>query len=183
MMRNRELSWYRVIFAQGSFVNPESIYQSPDFPHVFLGAAEEDDIRSVEEKAGKPVCIRIDLRGFGVDERTFSEDVPSPQMRVPLPDDPTKTPDMKEWQTKFNQTVDQLASIISSNQCPIYVHCSAGMNRSVATLGAALSKLTGRDFQDILSEMKMLRPMINPNTTYQAWGEQATQENLPREVV
>ncbi len=87
------MSWYRVIFAQQEeFTNPLAVYQSPDFPHVFLGGADPDDIRVVEETAGRPVCIRIDLRSSSAGEIGFSEKVAPPQMRIPLPDEPANKP-------------------------------------------------------------------------------------------
>lgn len=178
------MSWYRITYSQGSFVDPMTVYQSPDFPYVFLGGADEDQLKVVEQTTGKPICIRVDLRSHSPRESFFFEEVPEAHMRVPLPDNPPiEAPtQMNEWQAVFNKTVDQLAEIIARNQCPIYVHCSAGMNRSVATLVAALAKLTGREFADILGEMKQIRPVVHPNPTYLQWGQQAAEENIERDV-
>ena len=180
------MSWYRVVLAQaqgqGFGVSPDAVYRSPEFPHVFLGAADEADIQTVEKITGRPVCIRVDLRSESNKERNFPAGIKPPQMRVPLPDEPGQEPaTMEYWRNEFEATVNQLAEIIASNDCPIYVHCSAGMNRSVATLSAALAKLTGRGFTDVLKERKELRPMSHPNAVYRSWGEQVTQENRQEE--
>lgn len=166
--------------------DPTAIYQSPDFPHVFLGSMQLDDMMDAEKMAGQPICIRIDLTNESLRPRDLqsapqSFRLPEATMKVPLPDEPKDLPLDQQaiWQQEFNKASDQLAEIISKNNCPIYVHCSVGMNRSVATLLAALSKLTGKPIGQLHAEMKSIRGMINPNPMYTNWAAQYSQ-NLTR---
>lgn len=141
---------------------PINVYRSIDFPHVFLGGADIDDISDVEQMAGAKICARID-----VTDAEVSRMLPPHTIKTPLPEH-------RQWdeqkynaaQEQFNQTADQLCQIITANHCPIYVHCSAGVNRSVSILSAALSKLTNRPLNDILTEMRTQRFHISPHDAY-----------------
>lgn len=153
--------------------DPFAIYQSPDFPHVFLGGGiEEDDMTKVEQMAGQPICMRINLSSSDTVFETKKYE--KADMRIPLPDDPDSLPEelKPQWQDIFNRTVDQAARIIENTQCPIYFHCALGANRSVSVLASALSQLTGRPFEQIVSEMKSIRQVVHPHEQYISWGNQ-----------
>lgn len=138
-----------------------SIYQSSDFPHVFLGSSDPDDIKEAETIAGQPICFRFDVAA--VQNR-----------HLPHADFETYLPEYSVWgkreqrriQPKLKKTIDTLANIISTKSCPIYVHCSAGMNRSVAVLAGAISKLTNRSIESILKEIKSKRGSTSPHDSY-----------------
>ena len=131
------------------FAGGMEVYQSPDFPHVFLGG--EDDLEEAEAKAGQPICKTVDCRD--------------------LPEISAENPswDYGFYSTvkfKFDQKVDYLANLIQSTNCPIFVYCAAGANRSVSVLASALSKLTNQSIDAILADMKSSRVVANPQDPY-----------------
>jgi len=137
------------------------IYRSRDFPWVFLGSADLDDLVTVERITGKPICFRFDL----TDKDTSK--LPAPSVKVPFHEPKVWSNDFyNQTQQLFNQTADRLVSVIRARRCPIYVHCSGGINRSVSILAAALTKLTNRSLNDILREMKSYRGVISPDDPY-----------------
>src|SRR5690606_7404789 len=116
---------------------------------------------SAEQKAGAPICVRIDVTDADTNH------LGSPDLKVPFPEyDFWGIDELSAIQPIFNKTADQLAEIIRTNNCPIYVHCTVGMNRSVAILTAALTKLTGRTVRDILSEIRKQRSIAAPDDSY-----------------
>jgi len=131
------------------FAGGFEVYQSPHFPHVFLGGEQELD--EAEEKAGQPMCKIVDCRD--------------------LPEIDAENP---SWdygfyatvKAKFDKKVKQLAGTIQSADCPIYVHCAMGANRSVSVLAAAISLLTNQPIDTILSDMKQSRMVVNPQDPY-----------------
>ena len=153
----------------------ENIYQSPDFNWVFLGSAEQDDLKKVQQISGRPVCVRLDL----TDKDTSH--LPRNGIKIPFPEFNTWTePQYDQVQHVFNETVDFLSQLITQNRhCPIYVHCSAGMNRSVAILASALANLTGRPLNTILSEMKSIRGIILPHDVYYMMALENSQSDSP----
>lgn len=140
---------------------PEAIYQSKDVPWVFLGSADNDDLMRVQKMSGRPVCMRIDL----TDQDTSH--MPAPSQKIPFPEFPVWTdPAYRDTQVRFNKAVDSVVGVIKNHQCPIYVHCSAGANRSVSVLASALSHITGRSVFDIIKEMKTRRGVVSPHDAY-----------------
>lgn len=139
------------------------IYRSKDFPHVFLGAGfDTTDIRKAEEMAGAKVCARID-----VTSAEAPDDMPPHSIKTPLPEYHTWSEEQyNATQLEFNRTADQLCQVIMSTQCPVFVHCSAGINRSVSILSAAISKLTNRPLDDVLNEIKSQRFNVSPHDAY-----------------
>ncbi len=125
------------------------VYRSSDFPHVFLGG--EDDIQEAELKAGQPMCKIVDCRDL-----------------------PEIGPENPSWdfgfyatvKVQFDNKVKHVVELIQSVDCPIYVHCVLGANRSVSVLASALSILTNRSIDDILSEMKSSRTVVSPQDPY-----------------
>lgn len=151
------LQWY----APTQIGDYSTIYQSKDIPWVFLGSASMEDIEQVQQMAGKPVCIRYDL----TDANTNSLPVTSYKYRFPeLPvwDDNAYNAVSKY----FREAVNNLVNLIMSHRCPIYVHCTAGANRSVSILAAALSKITGKSIFDVLREIKNQRGLASPHDAY-----------------
>jgi hypothetical protein len=153
--------------------DPLAIYQSPDFPHVFLGGADISDIQEAAQIAGIPVN---GFRRFNVAAQDTKKEEGQmgsvPFFSANLPEASHQTGGlMDQWmyeaaQTEFNQIADTLAqAIISSNQ-PIYVHCHAGKNRSASVLAAALTAITNKSLVDILREMKEQRGMVAPHDAY-----------------
>jgi hypothetical protein len=130
-------------------VGEMEIYRSPDFPNVFLGGYyETDDAANV---AGQALCQVFDCRDLpeiGSDSDFW---------------DMSKYEQIKE---KFDNKVTQLISLIQTKNCPIYVHCALGANRSVSVLAAALSKLTGKRLDQVLGEMKQARSVVSPQDPY-----------------
>lgn len=140
--------------------DPEQIYQSRDLPWVFLGSADNSDIQKVQSITGKPVCMRLDLTDAD------TSDLPQPAQKIPFPEHETWDEGSFDLVSKqFNNTVEQLINMIN-RKCPIYVHCSAGVNRSVSVLAAAISRITNRSVFDILREMKSTRGIIGPHDAY-----------------
>ncbi len=125
------------------------VYQSSDFPNVFLGG--EDDLAEAEAKAGAPMCKIIDCR-----------DLPEVDGKNPSWDYAFFT----SVQGKFNAKVEEVISSIQSLDCPIFVHCALGANRSVAVLASALSRLTNKSIDGILGDMKQSRMVVNPQDPY-----------------
>lgn len=122
------------------------VFQSSDFPYVFLGG--EDDLEEAESKAGQPMCKIVDCRdlpeiGESWDYGTF--------LTV---------------QQAFDSKVNDLIQKITSTDCPIFVHCAVGANRSVSVLAAALTQLTGKPLNQVLSEMKEVRHFVAPQDPY-----------------
>lgn len=141
--------------------NVDNIYQSSDFPWVFLGGATINDINTVQQIAGQSICIRFD-----VTDRDTSN-LPNPVTKIPFHEPDVWTMDYyNKTQQRFNDTANSLVDAIQNNRCPIYVHCSAGINRSVSILAAALTKLTRKKLDDILQEMKSMRAIIAPQDPY-----------------
>ena len=140
---------------------PDTIYQCPEAPWVFLGGADLDDIRAAEQMAGQPICLRVDV----TDKNTT--ELPGPVIKIPLPEFRTWSGAQYEAvQQDFQEAASRLAQVIQSRRCPIFVHCSAGANRSVSVLAAALTQITGRPVFDILREMKSVRGLVHPHDPY-----------------
>lgn len=138
-----------------------SVYQSVDFPNVFLGSSDPEDIKEAEQLAGQKICFRFDVAAVQ-------------NQHLPRADFETYLPEYSIWgeeeqqktQPKFNQAIETLAHIIATRKCPIYVHCAAGINRSASVLAGAISKLTGRSVQNILKEIKSRRGIVSPHDSY-----------------
>ena len=122
-----------------------ALYQSKDFPHVFLGG--EDDINRVDDISRIPVCEVID-----------ASILPEPKIW----DEET----YQAIKPMFKDVVKRIINAITSLTCPIFVHCKAGMNRSVSTLATAISELTGRSVLDVVREMKQQRANVSPHDPY-----------------
>lgn len=129
------------------------VYQSPDFPHVFLGG--DDELEEAEAKAGQPVCKVIDCRDLPELDATEESPIPAWDYSTYL-----------SVQSHFNKKVQTVIQAIESLNCPIYVHCAMGANRSVSVLSAALSSLTNRSVDDILTEMKKVRGAVSPQDPF-----------------
>lgn len=135
--------------------NPEyvpniDVYQSSDFPHVFLGGA--DDLDEAEQMAGQKMCQIVDCR-----------DLPE------IGDNDQHSWDFPFYTTvkhKFDNKVEQVVNLIQTSDCPVFVHCALGANRSVSVLAAALSILTGKSLDSVLTEMKNARSFVNPQDPY-----------------
>lgn len=133
------------------------VYQSPDFPHVFLGG--EYDLEEAELKAGRPICKRIDCRKL-----------------------PELTSDHPSWdygeysvaKLKFDKKVAETVNAIRSLSCPIFIHCALGANRSVSVLATALSKLTGKSVDSLFAEMKESREVVSPQDPYYLMALEST---------
>lgn len=124
----------------------DTVYQSPDFPYVFLGG--QDDLPQASREAGGEITRQFDLRSLGeltAIDRTWSSSEPA------------------STQDAFNLKVDELKELITSDSSPLYVFCEGGANRSVSVLASAISELTNRPLIDILDEMKHARAVVNPD--------------------
>lgn len=130
------------------FIPQFDIYQSSDFPHVFLGGA--DDLDEAQSLAGQPICKIVDCRDLPEVGREASWDYS----------------EYLAAKTQFDAKVRNVIRIISSTQCPIFIHCALGANRSVSVLAAALSQLTGKSVHQILGEMKQVRSLVSPQDPY-----------------
>jgi len=124
----------------------EGIYQSPDFPNVFLGGKE--DLQRVKEMNNSPICRIIDVSRY-------------------LPEFPNWTQQLYDkYRITMMSIINNVASTIQNTRCPIFVHCEMGANRSVSVLAAAIAKLTGRSVMDILREIKSQRGIAAPHDVY-----------------
>ncbi len=137
------------------------VYQSADFPHVFLGG--EDDFEEAQARAGQPFCKIVDCRDL-------------PEINESSWDYATFTTVQKNFDSKVNDLVQK----ISTTDCPIFVHCALGANRSVAVLAAALAQLTGKPLNSILSEMKQVRSYVNPQDPYYLMALQQSPSETPQ---
>ncbi len=145
--------------------NPEyqprfDVYQSPDFPHVFLGG--ENDLEEAEALAGQPICKIVDCRDM-------------PEIEESSWDYATFT----TVQTQFDSKVNDLVQKITTTDCPIFVHCAMGANRSVSVLAAALAQLTGKPLNTILSDMKQVRSFVSPQDPYYLMALQQSPSETP----
>lgn len=143
-----------------SFTSHDDVFQSSDFPHVFLGG--QDDWNEVVTKAGQQICAVFDCRDL-------------PEKKV------WNHQDLHTTQQQFNAKVAQLEQMINSSNCPIFVHCAAGINRSVSVLAAAISKLTGKPLNSVLAEMKSKRGMISPDDPYYLMALEHCSQTTPEQ--
>ncbi len=143
------------------------IYQAPaPFDNVFLGgyypnADFEEEIREI---TGQDVCVTMDVR------------------KLPEPEQWSQDYHDLIFKHLFEPSVKELIGHIRSVSCPIYIFCSAGANRPVSILTAALANLTGKSVDDILGEMKRERGMIGPHDAYYLMAAQsspADQHRIP----
>lgn len=144
------------------FAGDFDVYQSADFPHVFLGGA--NDINDAEKKAGQSMCKIVDCR-----------DLPEIDAENPSWDFGFYT----TVKAKFDQKVEHVVSLIQSTKCPIFVHCAAGINRSVAVLAAALSLLTNKSIDTILADMKNSRMVVAPQDPYYLMALETSPSEAP----
>ncbi|KKK59964.1 hypothetical protein LCGC14_3029110, partial [marine sediment metagenome] len=135
------------------------VFQSPDFPHVFLGG--EDDLEEAETKAGQSMCKIVDCRDLP--EISQSWDYATFLM----------------VQRDFDSKVQDLIQKITTIKCPIFVHCAVGANRSVSVLAAALTQLTGKSLDQVLSEMKQVRAFVGPQDPYYLMALQQSPSETP----
>lgn len=140
----------------------EEVYQSSDLPWVFLGGADRSEMQQAEQLAGQPICARIDVTDADTRHlpEPLTQKIPFPEFKIW--DDQSYS----ETKNLFNKTVDMVTQTISSRRCPIYIHCSAGANRSVSILAAAISRITGKSIFEILREMKSKRGIVSPHDVY-----------------
>lgn len=125
------------------------VYQAfAPYNHVFLGSSEDTDIDEVEFITGLPICKRLDVRNMP-EHNLWSET----EYNLVLNE-------------LFKPNVQNMINLITKNKCPVYIHCEYGISRSVSVLAAALSLLSKRDVNSILSEMKTQRGMVGPHDTY-----------------
>ncbi|MHA2279745.1 MAG: protein-tyrosine phosphatase family protein [Promethearchaeota archaeon] len=80
---------------------------------------------------------------------------------------------------KFDQKVEHVVNLIQSTKCPIFVHCAAGINRSVAVLAAALSLLTNKSIDTILADMKESRMIVAPQDPYYLMALETSPSEAP----
>lgn len=142
------------------YVPQLDVYQSRDFPHVFLGG--EDDLDKAQQKAGQPICKVVDCRDLPEIDATDWD-----------------YPEYLAAQQSFNAKVQNTMRIISSSQCPVFVYCALGANRSVAVLASALAQLTGRSIHELLNEMKQVRMFVAPQDPYYLMALQESPQESP----
>ncbi len=137
-----------------------NVFQSSDFPHVFLGG--EDDRQEAEQMAGQPICKVVDCRDLPeIDQAAWDY------------------PEFLTVQREFDVKVKDLIQKISTTDCPIFVHCALGANRSVAVLASALTQLTGKPVNQVLSEMKQVRAFVGPQDPYYLMALQQSPSETP----
>ncbi len=165
--------------------DPTTIYQSRDFPWVFLGSAEPDDLREVSVKTGVPP---EKIRHIDVTSEVVV-DLPPADLKVPLPDAPKwrNHEEQNMWKSVFWNLADDVANIIRqagrSGEI-VYIHCSAGKNRSVATLAAALSQLYAEDMNmprspdQIISEIREQRTLADPVPEWRAFANEYGEQQM-----
>ena len=138
-----------------------NVFQSPDFPHVFLGG--EDDLQEAEQMAGQPMCKVVDCRDLPeIDQAAWDY------------------PEFVTVQREFDAKVNDLIQKISTTDCPIFVHCALGANRSVAVLASALTQLTGKPVNQVLSDMKQVRAFVGPQDPYYLMALQQSPSETPQ---
>ena len=144
LTKDQFLDTYNEILHYGPSSN---VYKPNDiFECVFLGGA--DDIQRASEISGgfAPENI-IDVRS--------------------LPELPTwNSEDFVNIGPSFQSFADIVLNKLTSGECPIYVHCAVGANRSASVLAAVLSRITSRPLLDVISEMKEQRSDVAPDTAY-----------------
>lgn len=160
----------------------------PGNPRIFLGPADPQEIKRIETITGMPVCKRIDV--------AFQQNKENPNLS---PADYTfQLPEYKVWEDaemqsiwpEFKMAADTVVQAWqeTQGQCPIYVHCVGGVNRSAAVLAAALTRITGNPLRDVLQDIKTGRGSISPMDPYfamaakyspsdsEVWKQQVWQE-------
>ena len=132
------------------FVPEFAVFQSSDFPHVFLGG--EDDYAEAEVLAGQPICSAVDCRN------------------LPEISSSSESMDTSQVQPEFNALVADVISKIQDVDCPLFVYCEAGINRSVAVLSTAISQLTNKSFEEAFQEIKQARGVSGVQDPYYVLG-------------
>ena len=167
-----------------------ALFQSPDFPWVFLGSDDPDDLLSVAAKTGvsPEEILRIDVSDLP------AKGLPPSVLKVPLPDETNpnepmwKSPEEQSmWKSVFWNLADDVADTIRQagiSGKPVYVHCKLGKNRSVATLAAALSQLYAEDMNmpkspdRIISEISQQRFLADPQPEYREFAAEYGQQQM-----
>lgn len=109
--------------------------------------------KEVEALAGQPICSTVDCREL-------------PEIE--------NSPGKRSWdfatfttvQLDFDSVVNDLVQKITNIDCPIFVYCVNGANRSASVLAAALAQLTKKPLNQVLSEMKQARAYVSPSDPY-----------------
>ncbi|KKN50719.1 hypothetical protein LCGC14_0629800 [marine sediment metagenome] len=135
-------------------------------PVVFLGGNDKGDVEQVKAISGSFPCIRINV---AAQEPQFSYNLPPADISFTLPEFPTW--DLQTYErtkNEFNKAVQTTVKAIqhSTPECPLYIHCVAGINRSASVLAAALTEISGQPLINILRDMKTRRSIVSPHDAY-----------------
>jgi atypical dual specificity phosphatase len=74
---------------------------------------------------------------------------------------PIKDFNKNDLKSKINQCLDQINSIINKGH-KLYVHCTAGINRTPTIIAAYLVRFKGMELNDALILIKEMRPIALP---------------------
>ncbi len=180
----KSIQWYRPpggfpkIDPRDPRSDPTNLYAwPPDNPRIFLGPADSTRIKEVESITGQPVCRRIDV---AFHENTEIPGTAPASSKYTLPEHENwSDPEIQQVWPEFKSAADDIVKTFQTTNCPIYVHCKAGINRSAAVLAAALTRITGQTLQQILMEMKSQRFIISPHDSYFAMAAMYSPSDSP----
>lgn len=66
----------------------------------------------------------------------------------------------------LSETVHIINNFLNNNEGNILIHCYMGSSRSATIVAHYLSKIDNKDIFDVIRELKLLRPSVNPTTKF-----------------
>jgi hypothetical protein len=144
-----------------------NVYQSPYHDFLFLGGTNPEELQQAEKTAGKPICYRISVTDADTGH------LPGVEIKFPLPEilywgygstsEALNEVTQKNMETFHNavKTVVGLVKMFEAEDknCIIYLHCSAGMNRSPAVMARAISEMHDIPIDETLKGIDQVRPV------------------------
>jgi protein-tyrosine phosphatase len=79
---------------------------------------------------------------------------------------PIKDNNSESMQPYFDESYNKIEEFLSKKNGNILVHCFFGASRSVTIITEYLRRKTGKSIDDIIIELKKLRPVVNPSQQF-----------------
>jgi len=180
----------------GDIYNPA--YQSPEFPFVFVGGANNLELDDAKQKFIQTYGRKPEVIEFNVTDDQSHEALEGVTKRYnfPLSEPPrlgfnSRDERLNEISREYHnlytaaagklaETIRAQAQLPPDQQSLIYVHCSYGMNRGPAVYLRAISELTNKKLEDTLGHMAHSRVVDIERTLIGSYfeGNPAEQERI-----